>query len=247
MTGLSVVKSALRKLSSARGGPHNGYFDSGSRITPPLEPETPFAKAFQVVDRRDGYARELARTWRTVSAGLALFSVALGAGWFWEHSRYSTEWLVVPVDRFGEPGEVYRPGVFLPTTSQIAYRAQEVIKCAFGISADQRINEDCRDFLNNNLRGDARTRVIQWIKENDGDRPTERLIRFVTLKPTASPKTLNVIWTEADYRNGKPVYPVRRVNGDITIEYIHEKRADAQKNVLGLYTTAFSFAQEDAK
>jgi type IV secretion system protein TrbF len=239
-----LVRSGLRKAKKAGGGAH-GYFDSGSHISKTPDPDTPFLRAVDVVDRRDGHAVMLAKTWRAGAVAAAVLAVAMAGGWAWERHRSTVEWLVVPVDRFGEPGEISTPAVFEPSTAQLAERAQEVVKSAFSLSTDPRVNEANYEFLRNTLSGTAIKSWAAWWDEAKDDQPSERTVRIITVKPSASPRTLNIVWQEADYRDGKPVFPTRRINGDLTLEYRHPKnRADAQRNKLGIWVTAMRFAPE---
>ena len=237
------LATALGRIK-ALGGGAAGYFDDGSRVSRPVPADTPFLKALQVVDRRDGHARQLAATWKTIAAGMTVVAGLLGAGWFHEAQKSSVEWLVVPVDRFGEPGEISSPAKFEPTEAMLAERAEEVVKAAFALSVDPRVNAANYEFLKATLRGAAIRAWSEWWKATRDSQPEERVVRVVTVKPTQSPKTVNVIWQEIDYRESR-VVAQRRINGDLTIEHIgpHD-RAEAWRNKLGLYVTNFLFAPE---
>lgn len=241
-----LFRSSLRKAKSLGGGGIAGYFDDSSRISPPVLTDTPFHRALDIVDRRDGYAWRIANMWKSATAITTVAALVGYGGWAWQAHKNSVEWLVVPVDRFGEPGEISTPPVFEPTTAQLAERAQEVVKAAFGKSSDWRVNEANYEFLRNTLFGPAIKSWSAWWNERKNEQPDETVIRIVTVKPSASPRTLNIVWMESDFRNGEPVYPVRRMNGDFTLEYKKPlRRADAMKNKLGIYVTAMRFAPEN--
>ena len=241
---MSRLGDLLHRMRALGGGGMAGYFDDGSRVSPPASTETPFLKALQIVDRRDGHARQLAATWKTATIGMTVVAALLAAGWFREARKASIEWLVVPVDRFGEPGEISAPAAFEPTQAMLAERAEEVVKAAFSLSVDAKVNAGNYEFLKATLRGNAIRAWTEWWKATRDNPPEERVVRVLTVKPTASAKTVNVIWQELDYRESR-VVAQRRINGDLTIEHIapHD-RGDAWRNKLGLFVTNFLFAPE---
>lgn len=248
MNVVELLRTGLAKAKSLGGGGMAGYFDSGSHITTPLQTDTPFHRALAIVDRRDGYAWRIATIWRGATRIATAAALVGYGGWAWQAHKSSVEWLVVPVDKFGEPGEVSTAVPFVPTTAQLSERAEEVVKSAFSLSTDWRINEANYEYLKNVLYGDAVRSWSEWWKETKDSGATERVVRIVTIKPSASPNTLNVVWTEQDFHNGERMGPTRRVNGDLTLKYMHPiNRAQALKNKLSIYVTAMRFAPENGR
>ena len=240
----------LRELASigwrkarAAGGGSRPYWEDGSKITPTVGGETAFAKAVQIVDRRDGYAMQIARLWRSAAISAAVVASGLGAGWLHQAQQATVEYLIVPVDRFGEPGEITAPAEFKPTGAMLADRTERTIEAAFGLSIDPAVNEARYEFLKAVLVGAAVKTWSDWWRDTK-DTATERTVRIVTVKPTASPNTINAIWDEVDFKDGAKVAE-RRVNGDFTLEYRRPKDRDtAYRNKLGIYVTNMRFAAE---
>lgn len=245
MNVIDLLRSGISKAKSLGGGGVAGYFDSGSHITKPLQTDNAIHRALDIVDRRHGYAWQIAKLWRGATYAATAAALVGYGGWAWQAHKSSVEWLVIPVDRFGEPGEVSTAVPFVPTTAQLAERAQEVVKSAFSLSTDYKVNADNYEYLKNTLYGDAVRSWSEWWKDNKDSGVTERTVRIVTVKPSGSPDTLNVVWNEEDFRNGEKFGPTRRVNGDITMKYMHPtNRAQALKNKLGIYVTGLRFSPE---
>lgn len=234
--------------AKAVGGGASGYFDDSSRIAETRAFDTPFLRALQVVDRRDGHIVQLKNTWRALAITAAVIGVGGYAGWAYQAHLGTVEWLVVPIDKFGEPGEISIPAVFVPSTAQKAERVREVIKAMFALSSDPNVNRENYDFLSRTLFGKAIKTANSWIKENRADLSVETRVEIVTIKPAGTGDTLNVIWKESDFKEGVAVYPTRRMNGDFTLKYIKPKtRVEAQRNVLGIWVTDMVFAQEGSR
>lgn len=240
---LSLVSSLFSVKRLAGGaGPH---WEEGTKVYGPLDATAErWRHAADIVDRRDGYAMKLKRYWQGTAIALGVASVAFAGGWYQQAQRSSVQVVVVPVDRLGDPAEVYIPGEFTPTAAMIDAAAARFIQIAFTKSSDPNINKANALELRNRVRGDAIERWNAWWRETN-TAATERLIRVQTIKHTASPNVVTVIWLEQDWRNGRSA-PWRRMNGDFTFELRKPgNRADVLQNPLGLFVTHMDFAAED--
>lgn len=244
MSVKELVSVGWRK-ARAIGGGSQPYWEDGAKVTPIREQPTPFAAALRVVDRRDGYAMQIARQWRIMAIGATIVAAGLGGGWWWQAQKQLVQYVEVPIDRLGNPGPVHVPKTFTPNSAVLAGRVRRLIPEAFGLSSDRIINEDRYANLKRSLVGDAKNTWIAWWNANSAAGVTERVVRVVAIKPTASPNTYNAIWDETDIKDGAEVAR-RRVNGDFTVAW--QPPADVASamdiDVCCLPITAMRFATE---
>lgn len=242
-TGSDLVKSGLHKTKRLGGGAEPLWTEE-TKVYRHLEPDTAFAAAAAIVDRRDGYAMRLARTWQAGCAVAVIAAALLGAGWYQQAQKSSVERFFVPVDRFGDAGEVHVAGQLTPTTVMMIATVEQFIGCAFALSSDANVNAQHYDCLKSMIDGQAKQRWSDWYRETK-DTATERLVRIVTIKQTANPSIFNVIWNEQDWKDGV-AKPWRRMNGDLTLEYRQPRTAaDIFANKRGLFVVNMLFDAEE--
>jgi len=242
-TGADLAKSALHRAKRAGGGAPPAW-EEDTKVYPPLERDTAFAAAAAIVDRRDGYAMRLARTWQAVSIVAVIAAAALGAGWYQQAQKSSVERFFVPVDRFGDAAEVHVAGQLTPTTMMMIATVEQFVTCAFALSSDENVNAERYQCLKSMIDGPAKQRWGDWYHQAK-DTATERLVRIVTIKQTANPAIFNVIWNEQDWKDGV-ARPWRRMNGDFTLEYREPRNArDIFANKRGLFVVNMLFAAEE--
>jgi type IV secretion system protein VirB5 len=237
-----LAKAGMQRAKTVGGGAPP-YWEEDTKVYPPLEPDTAFAKAAEIVDRRDGYAMRLARTWQAGCLVAVVAAGVLGAGWYSQAQKASVERFFVPIDRMGDPGEVQIAGQLTPTTVMMAAAVEQFVTCAFALSSDQNVNAERYDCLKNMIDGPAKQRWNEWYRETR-DAASERLVRIITIKQTANPAIWNVIWQEQDWKDGM-ARPWRRMNGDFTLEYRQPRNArDVFANKRGLFVVNMLFAPE---
>lgn len=238
-----LAKSGMHRAKTLGGGAPPAW-EEDTKVYPHLEPDTVFARAAAIVDRRDGYAMRLARTWQAGCLVAVAAAGVLGAGWYHQAQKSSVERFFVPVDRFGDAGEVHVAGQLTPTTAMMAAAVEQFVACAFALSSDSNVNAERYECLKSMIDGPAKQRWNDWYRETK-DSATERLVRIITLKQTASPAVWNVIWQEQDWKDGM-ARPWRRMNGDFTLEYRQPRNArDIFANKRGLFVVNMLFAPEE--
>ncbi len=169
--------------------------------------DTPFAKAAEIVDRRDGAARvSAARAWTAALVMTGAAFVATG-GWIYEAGQAGrVAAYFVPVDEAGQPGraipvdEHYTPG-FAGTSGALGTFVRE----AFSRPSDGKVFGDQVRHAAGMLAGEARATFNQWaatnkITENIG--VEMRAVDNIHVLQTSSPDTFRVEWTEITWRDG---------------------------------------------
>ncbi len=238
-----LAKAGLHRAKSLGGGAPPAW-EEDTKVYPHLEPDTAFTKAAAIVDRRDGYAMRLARTWQVGFAAAVIAAGALGAGWYHQAQKSAVERFFVPIDRFGDAGEVHVAGQITPTTVMMIAAVEQFVTSAFALSSDPNVNAERYDGLKGMIDGPAKQRWNDWYRETR-DSAGERLVRIITIKQTASPNVWNVIWQEQDWKDGV-ARPWRRMNGDFTLEYREPRNArDIFANKRGLFVVNMLFAPEE--
>lgn len=233
------------RRAKAAGGGSRPYWEDGSKITPIRDGDTPFVKALQVIDRRDGYAAQLARQWRAGAVVATVAAAALGAGWWWQASKAQVQWFGIPIDRMGVlAGPVVVPQKFEVNSAFLADMLKRFVVTAFALSTDVEINKDRYEELKRTLTGQSRKTWSEWWDSQKNSGITERSVRWVSTRPTASPNTFTVTWDETDVKDGAAVAR-RRVTGDFTVQFREPVNvADAMDLSDNLLVTAMRFAPE---
>ena len=101
------------------------------------EPETPYQRAGQAWDERNGSARLQAKNWRLAFFGTLKLSGALAAGLIWQSARGTVTPWVVQVDKFGQ-AQAIAPATanYHATDPQVAWHLARFIEQVRSLPAD---------------------------------------------------------------------------------------------------------------
>jgi type IV secretory pathway TrbF-like protein len=174
--------------------------------------ETPYQRAAQVHDDRDGAKLVQARNWRLMAFGcLALAGLSTGA-FVYVQLNHPIATYVIPIDRYGKPGRI--------ELADQAYQPDQAIMAAFAADFVQAIRAKSTDpvVLRDNWRRGmamtgkaARVQLAQYGQAHD---PAARLgqeaitVEIVSVLQS-SPATFQVQWRETVYLQGVAAAPER--------------------------------------
>lgn len=159
-----LTQSGMHRAKTLGGGAPPAW-EEDTKVYPHLEPDTAFARAAAIVDRRDGYAMRLARTWQAGCLLAVAAAGVLGAGWYSQAQKSSVERFFVPIDRFGDTGEVQVAGQLTPTTVMMIGALEQFVTSAFALSSDPNVNAERYDALKSMIDGAAKQRWNDWYRE----------------------------------------------------------------------------------
>ncbi len=209
--------------------------------------ETPYQRAAQVWDDRDGLKLAAARNWRRMAFGcLALASLSTGA-FLYVQLKHPIATYIIPHDRYGRPGRIER--------ADRAYVPDQAIMAAFAADFVQSVRAKSTDPVV--LRGAwarglamtgkaARIQLVQYGQDHD---PAARLgqeaiaVEIVSVLQ-ASPATFQVQWRETTYLQGVAAAP-QRWTGLFTLAP-RQPTTEAQllANPRGLEITSFQWSRD---
>ncbi|MBO9547134.1 MAG: conjugal transfer protein TrbF [Caulobacter sp.] len=209
--------------------------------------ETPYHRAAQVHDDRDGAKLAQARNWRLMAfLCLALASLSTGA-FIYVQLTHPIATYVVPLDRYNRPGRI--------ELADRAYRPDQAIMAAFTADFVQAVRAKSTDPVV--LRGAwerglamtgkaARVQLVQYGQDHD---PAARLgqeaiaVEIVSVLQ-ASPTTFQVQWRETTYLQGVAA-PAQRWTGLFTLTPRKpSNEAQLLANPRGLEITSFQWSRE---
>jgi len=201
-----------------------------------------FRAAQEDGNRRYDAAIKLAKERGRMVIGASAVAIGLGVGLYLQVQKASIETVFVPFDRIGDPGEIFVARPEEPPILMKVAKAESIVKAMFAISSDGNVNSDYQNERDATLRGDAVKRWTDWYNET-AEQATERQVLIVSSTQKA-PNVINVRWDEIDWKDGYASIP-RRMNGDLTLEYIAPKTAgQIVLNKSGLFLTHMTFATE---
>jgi len=211
------------------------------------EPETPYQRAGQLWDEREGAARVQAKNWRLIAFGCLILAAGFGASNVWQSMQSRVAPYVVEVDRLGEARSV-APAIqnYRPTDGQIAWHLGRFISNVRSVSTDpvlvRRNWLDAYDF--------ATDRAAIFLNEHarTNDPFAEIGQRSVSVQVTsivrASDNSFQVKWTESIFERGS-LASTERWTAMLTVVIQSPRTADAlRKNPLGVFVNAIDWSRE---
>ena len=214
-------------------------------VTP--EPDTPYRRARQVWDEREGRLAVTGRRAWTVALIQGGAIVVLAAALVWQGARGQVIPWVVEVDRFGEARTV-GPAIadFKPNDFLIAARLERFIEDVRSVSSDPVVvtHNWLSAYDLTTLKGAAA--LSAYAQAND---PRERVGKEqvsvdVLSVLRASPTSFRVAWTERHYQNGA-LASTERWSAMLTLVDRPTKRVDLlKKNPLHVYVDAIDWSKE---
>ena len=209
--------------------------------------ETPYQRAGQVWDDRDGSALAHAYNWRLAFFGCLLMSTGLAAANVWQSSQSRIEPFVVEVDRLGEARAVgpaeqdWRPG-----DAVLARALERFVVDVRSLSSDPVVVRE--RWLDAYAMVTAQGRVFLdgYARANDPFAAIGE--RTVSVQPTnivrASDQSFRVDWVEQTFERGA-LTTTRRWTATMTLKRVKPTTRTALKaNPLGLYVDQIDWSEQ---
>ncbi|AZS19162.1 conjugal transfer protein TrbF [Caulobacter sp. FWC26] len=192
--------------------PSNAFRRPQDRYGDSTPVETPYQRAGQVHDDRDGAKLVQARNWRLMAFGCLALATISTSSFLYVQLRRPIATYAIPFDRYGRPGRV--------ELVDRAYKPDDAIKASFVADFVQRVRSKSTDLvvLRENwahatrmTNQAARASLVQYGQDHD---PAARLgqeavaVEIASVLPR-SPTTFQVQWRETTYLQGVAGPPVR--------------------------------------
>lgn len=209
--------------------------------------ETPYQRAGQLWDERDGLARAQAYSWRLAFFGCLLLSGGLAASNVWQSVQSRIESYVVEVDKLGEARSVgpaeqdWRPG-----DASIARTVERFIVDVRSLSSDPVVVRERWLDAYDMVTAQGRVFLDGYARTNDPFAAIGE--RTVSVQPTsvvrASDRSYRIDWVEQTFERGS-LASTRRWTGLVTLRQIKPKtRADLRRNPLGLFVDSVDWSEQ---
>lgn len=209
--------------------------------------ETPYHRAAQVHDDRDGAKLVQARNWRLMAFGcLALAMLSSGAFAYVQLTRPIATF-IVPVDRYGRPGRIEAADhLYRPTQAQIGYFIADFVSLVRAKSTDPIVLRQNWTRAYGFIAGDAKATLTDFARTSD---PFARIgqeavsVEIVAVLPRG-PSSYQVQWRETRFEQGAPG-PAERWTGVFTVTQRKPRNeVELRANPLGIVITAFQWSRE---
>lgn len=225
-------------MNPFKGAPRYG-------VTP--APETPYQRAGQVVDDRDGAIRVQAANWRLMALGLLVLSGGLGGALAWLAAQGTVTPWVVQVDRQGQVQTVGPAAKgYTPTDAQVRAALGRFIEDVRAISSDPVVVGKAWDRAYAYAEGDAARYITDYA---EASQLTQQIGKVqvgveVTSVLRASPSSFRATWIERRYTNGQ-LQATERWAAILTV-VVRPPRSDQEilANGLGVRITALNWSRE---
>ena len=211
------------------------------------EPETPYQKAGQVWDMRNGSPRAEARNWRRAFFTAMLLSGGLAIALVWQSERSTVTPWVVEVDKLGDVQAVAPAAAdYQPTDPQIARDLASFVKSVRGISVDGTVMRDNWLGAYNFVTDKGKLALNDYAQHSDpfAKIGKEQVSVDVSSVIRASDNSFRVEWVEHHFVDGA-LASTEHWSAILTIviQTPHDKdRLTA--NPLGLYIDAINWSKE---
>ncbi|GGL36109.1 conjugal transfer protein TrbF [Caulobacter rhizosphaerae] len=209
--------------------------------------ETPYHRAGQVHDDRDGAKLVQARNWRLMAFACAsLAALSLGA-YIYERQDTRIATYVVPVDRYGRPGRIEAADrVYAPTQAEIGYFVADFVQLVRAKSTDPVVLRQNWVRAYAFVSADAKAGLSQYAREHDPfarvgqEAATVEIVSVLARSPT----TYQVQWRETLYDQGVAL-PPQRWTGLFTVSRKPPRdEAQLRANPLGVFISAFQWSRD---
>lgn len=227
--------------------PSNAFKRPQDRYGASTPAETPYHRAAQVHDDRDGAKLVQALNWRRMAFGCLLLATISTGAFVHVQLRRPIAVYVVPIDRQGRPGRV--------ELANRAYQPDDAIKASFVREFVERVRSKSTDpvVLRDNwaramrmTNQAARASLVQYGQEHD---PAARLgqeaiaVEIASVLPRSA-ATVQVQWRETTYLQGV-AGPPARWTGLFTLA-LRPPRTEAElfANPRGLEITSFQWSRD---
>ena len=212
--------------------------------------DTPYRRALQVWDDRDGAARAQAYHWRLATfAALAVAGLAIGGAiYLGTLPKMVVEY--VEVDGKGRAthvGRAGRIGAHYPLThAQVEFHLRAFIDNTRALSSDPLVIRKQWFAAYNYVAGEAHRKLTAYAQANDPFQRAEKarvVVEIETVLPIA-PETYQAEWREEIWSKQGTLTARQRWRGSFSVNRIIPDNAeDLAKNPLGVYIIAFSWSR----
>jgi len=225
-------------MNPFKGAPRYG-------VTP--APETPYQRAGQMVDDRDGAIRVQAANWRLMALGLLVLSGGLGGALAWLSAQGTVTPWVVQVDRQGQVQTVGPAAKgYAPTDAQVRAALGRFIEDVRSISSDPVVVGKAWDRAYAHAEGDAARYITDYAEASQLTSQIGKLQVGVEVTSVlrASPSSFRTTWIERRYANGQ-LQATERWAAILTVA-VRRPRSDQEilANGLGVRITAINWSRE---
>jgi type IV secretion system protein VirB5 len=214
---------------------------------PPIENDSPFARARQEWDDRMGSCLVRARNWRAMAFATTALAMVLGVSLTLLAFQNRFEVVFVPVDEFGKPGRLqHLDKQYHVQDGWVAYAVRQLVEQVRSIPTDPVVLRENWDRAYKFLAGDAVTRMSEYGSSLEALRsgPTKARSVEVSNVLKQSDTTLQVSWVERTYRDGS-LEATARYTGLFTYTLRQpSSEQEAFDNPLGVLVTDFSWSEE---
>lgn len=225
-------------MNPFKGAPRYG-------VTP--TPETPYQRAGQAWDDRDGAVRVQAANWRLMALGLLTLSGGLGGALAWLSAQGTVTPWVVQVDRLGQVQAVGPAAKgYAPTDAEVRAALGRFVEDVRSISSDPVVVGKAWDRAYAYAEGDAARYITGYA---DAIELTSQIGKLqvsveVTSVLRASPTSFRTTWIERRYANGQ-LQSTERWAAILTVD-LRKPRTDKEilANGLGVRITAINWSRE---
>lgn len=225
-------------MNPFKGAPRYG-------VTP--APQTPYQRAGQMVDDRDGAIRVQAANWRLMALGLLVLSGSLGGALAWLSAQGTVTPWVVQVDRQGQVQTVGPAAKgYAPTDAQVRAALGRFIEDVRAISSDPVVVGKAWDRAYAYAEGDAARYITDYAEASQLTRQIGKVQVGVEVTGVlrASPSSFRATWIERRYANGQ-LQATERWAAILTVA-VRPPRTDQEilANGLGVRITALNWSRE---
>lgn len=210
-------------------------------------PVTPYQRAEQVWDDRQGAARVQAKNWRLAFFGSLLLSSGVSAALIWQSARGTITPWVVEVDKLGEARAVAPADAdYRPTDPQVAFHLARFIEHIRSIPADPVVlRADWLSAYDFTTPSGAQA-LNDYARSNDpfAEIGKRQVAVDVSSVIRASKDSFRIAWTERRYQDGGLI-ETSRWSAIVTVTIQPPRTPDAlRKNPLGVFVTAINLSKE---
>ena len=215
---------------------------------------TPFQRAAQVWDAREGAARVQAANWRYMAFACATIAAVSLVAYVADRNATHIATYIVPIDPSGQPGEIQLADkAYKPTDAMVGYFVADWVKLTRARSpVDPRLNinnlRKANGFVSERATSEYQDMFQAMVAA--GKNPGRVGVSGVDVEIRSviqrSPATYQVQWSETETANSdKPI--VTHWTGLFSTKIVPPKdQAQVFKNPLGLYLTHFTITEENA-
>jgi len=225
-------------MNPFKGAPRYG-------VTP--APETPYQRAGQLWDDRDGAKRVQTANWRFMALGLLVLSGGLAGALAWLAAQGTVTPWVVQVDRLGQVQTVGPAAKgYTPTDAEVRAALGRFVEDVRSISSDPVVVGKAWDRAYAYAEGDAARYITAYAEAIQLTSQIGKLQIAVEVTSVlrASPSSFRMTWIERRYANGQ-LQTTEHWAAIFTVE-LRKPRTDKEilANGLGVRITAINWSRE---